>query len=267
MTTQEYGGGRAVWYPIANGSIEYGLLLLCREEGWEGYDDRFTRDRVVKLLENWLRSYNLNRQQSSAYNHRTDIPALSQAKPVLEKGCPGKIAYLYLFRLDEGSSLTETDLVRGVRRLSGHGQVYQFRLVANTVVNRSAVAGQAGRSKRLPHVTALQRASWLVGSAAYEEVGREVPEYLVRQDESRAERSGFKVLPDEDSGMLKLVVSDLHEYDIRQRKKGNRIKLSTTRYDGVLEVTDAVKLKHALTHGIGHGKGFGCGLLTLALVR
>jgi CRISPR system Cascade subunit CasE len=147
------------------------------------------------------------------------------------------------------------------------GQVYQFRLVANTVVNRSAVAGQAGRSKRLPHVTALQRASWLVGSAAYEEVGREVPEYLVRQDESRAERSGFKVLPDEDSGMLKLVVSDLHEYDIRQRKKDNRIKLSTTRYDGVLEVTDAVKLKHALTHGIGHGKGFGCGLLTLALVR
>lgn len=146
------------------------------------------------------------------------------------------------------------------------GQVYQFRLAANTVVSRSAVSGQTGRSKRLPHVTALQRASWLIGPAAYEDAGKEVPEYLMRQSSSRAERSGFKVLADENGGGLKLVVSDLHEYDIRQGKKGNRIKLSTTRYDGVLEVTDAAKLKHALTHGIGHSKGFGCGLLTLALV-
>ena len=148
-----------------------------------------------------------------------------------------------------------------------NGQVYQFRLVANAVVNRSAVSGKNGRSKRLPHVTAVQRASWLVGAAAYESDGRDVPEYLQQQGSSRAERCGFKVLADENSGTLKLVVSDLHEYDIRQGRRGNRIKLSTTRYDGVLEVTDATELRHALTQGIGHGKGFGCGLLTLARVN
>ena len=145
-------------------------------------------------------------------------------------------------------------------------QTYQFRLVANAVVSRSAVSGKDGRSKRLPHLTALQRTAWLVGLVAYEEAGQEAPEYLKGQECSRAERSGFKVLRDSNSGMLKLKVSDMHEYDIRQGKRGNRIKLSTTRYDGMLEVVDASRLRHMLTHGIGHAKGFGCGLMTLARV-
>lgn len=146
------------------------------------------------------------------------------------------------------------------------GQVYGFRLVANAVVSRKSMRDDAGRSKRLPHVTALQRASWLVGVDAYTEAGVPAPDFLKNQSEPRAERNGFAVLKDEETGSLKLLVSDMHSYDMRQGGKNNRVKLSTTRFDGLLEVKDAVKLRHALTHGIGHGKGFGCGLLTLSLV-
>lgn len=146
------------------------------------------------------------------------------------------------------------------------GQVYQFRLVANTVVSRKTTHDDVGRSKRLPHVTVLQRESWLIGIDAYEGVNATVPDFLKNQSESRAERNGFAVLKDEKTGLHKLAVSDVRDYDMRQGGKKNRLKLSTTRFDGLLEVKDAGRLRHALTHGIGHGKGFGCGLLTLSLV-
>lgn len=147
-----------------------------------------------------------------------------------------------------------------------NGQTYTFRLVANAVVSRTGVVGASGRSKRLPHVSVLQKASWLIGADAYEDSGIEAPEFLARQRESRAERNGFSVSRDATSGLRQLVVSECVDHTFRQGRAGHRIRLSTVRYDGILTVTDADRLCHALTHGMGHGKGFGCGLLTLALL-
>lgn len=145
-----------------------------------------------------------------------------------------------------------------------NGQRYRFRLVANPVVSRRNVTDQHDRSKRMAHVTALQQESWLIGAAAYEALGVKPPQYLLAEEQSRAERNGFMVERGEADGQARLVASDSRQWRFRQGKNGNWIRLVTVRYDGVLRVVDEERLRHALTFGIGRGKGFGCGLLTLA---
>lgn len=119
------------------------------------------------------------------------------------------------------------------------GQHYAFRLVANPV--RQPRDPELG-GKRVGHVTAAQQEQWLF---------------------DRAERSGFLVCETADS-VPALVVSD------REVKKFSRgpgtVTLSTARFDGQLEVTDAGLLRQALAGGIGAAKGYGCGLMTLARV-
>lgn len=145
------------------------------------------------------------------------------------------------------------------------GQMYGFRLYANPVVSRSAIKDAHGRSKRVSHLTALQQMSWLVGAAAYEGAGMEIPEWIGTGVETRAERNGFEVVKD-NSGSLQLVISDIAKREFIQGAKGRVITLATARYDGVLRITNADCMRHALSYGIGHGKGFGCGLMTLAAV-
>lgn len=149
------------------------------------------------------------------------------------------------------------------------GQRYAFRLVANPTVSRSArgsnpdAINKQGNRIRLPHLTVVQQEAWLVGKAAYNGTGIEVPELFLRQDFTRATRNGFEVLQDE-KGIPRLIVSNSRELSFRKESQRKSITLAMAQYDGVLEVTDAGALRHALTNGIGHGKGFGCGLMTLA---
>ena len=142
------------------------------------------------------------------------------------------------------------------------GRLYHFRLVANPVVNRIGIVNDCGATKRIPHLTTLHQAAWLVGAVAYEEVGVPIPDYMARQGMSRAERNGFSVCRD-DSGSLQLVVSNVRKRTFSQGDRGRTITLLMAQYDGVLEVTNAEKLQHALRYGLGKAKGFGCGLLTL----
>lgn len=144
------------------------------------------------------------------------------------------------------------------------GQIYAFRLVANPVVSRCDMRNARGSSKRIPHLTPLQQAAWLVGRDAYETQGVEPPELFAKDSPSRAERNGFAVVRTGEGQGLQLVVSDSRKTDFYQGDKRRKMTLATARYDGVLEVSDSDLLRHALTFGIGHGKGFGCGLLTLA---
>ena len=148
--------------------------------------------------------------------------------------------------------------LRSVRK----GARYRFRLTANPVVSRIGIANSRGDSKRLPHHTALHQAAWLVGSAAYEEVGAVVPEYVTKQDGSRAERNGFEVCRD-DTGTLQLLVSNMRKRAFAQGSTGRSITLVSAQYDGVLKVIDDEKMQHVLRHGMGKAKGFGCGLMTL----
>lgn len=147
-----------------------------------------------------------------------------------------------------------------------NGQRYKFRLVANPVVSRSRRGGK-GDGKRHAHLTPLQQTAWLIGAQAYTSVGMEPPELFRDPAENRAVRCGFHVMADERYGEPLLTVSDIRTQRFSRGAQGRTITIATARYDGLLEVTDADKLRHALVCGIGHGKGFGCGLLTLVPVE
>lgn len=144
-----------------------------------------------------------------------------------------------------------------------NGRRYNFRLVANPVVSRSAIRNAQGDSKRIQHLTALQQTAWLVGGEAYAGLEQDVPELFQGQKMSRAERNGFHVVNDARSREPLVTVSNMHTLSFKKGDRGNRITLAMAQYDGLLEVIDADALRHALTNGIGHGKGFGCGMLTL----
>lgn len=151
------------------------------------------------------------------------------------------------------------------------GQRYAFRLVANPTVSRSTRGGNTrvvnglGNSKRISHLTILQQEAWLIGKDAYTGRSADVPELFASQTTPRSVRSGFVVLQDE-YGVPRLVVSNSHKRTFAKGSQKNPITLSVAQFDGLLEVSDAEALRHALVSGIGHGKGFGCGLMTLAIL-
>lgn len=147
------------------------------------------------------------------------------------------------------------------------GQVYRFRLRANPVVSRPGIKDGAGRSKRVAHLTPLQQEAWLVGAAAFENAGKEVPELFPRSPTTRAGRAGFAVETDPQTGLLRIRVSDSRKERFSAGRSGRQITLCTAVYDGVLRVTDERALRHALVSGIGRAKGFGCGLLTLSRLQ
>lgn len=145
-----------------------------------------------------------------------------------------------------------------------NGEKYTFRLTGNPVVSRRAITDVHGRSKRIPHLTTLQQAAWLIGEEAYKGTGLDAARETITREESRAMRCGFQVMKDPATESPFLVVSESRKVEFQKGSSKTKISLSTARFDGVMEVTDADRLRHALTHGIGHGKGFGCGLLTIA---
>ena len=57
-----------------------------------------------------------------------------------------------------------------------------------------------------------------------------------------------------------------HSEVLKPRKQATVLSLQRACYEGVLQVTDAERLKVALVAGIGPGKAFGCGLLSLARI-
>ncbi|MGL5174663.1 MAG: type I-E CRISPR-associated protein Cas6/Cse3/CasE [Olsenella sp.] len=143
------------------------------------------------------------------------------------------------------------------------GQNYQFRLVANPVLNPKEVVSEKGVTKRVGHLTALQQTAWLIGAQAYDASGHEVPDRFERNGETRASRNGFRVLSDADSGAPRIVVSDIRKRTFPRGHGGAPITIASARFDGVLQVINADALRGALSKGIGHAKGFGCGLLTI----
>ena len=119
------------------------------------------------------------------------------------------------------------------------GQQYIFRLTANPV--RQPRDPELG-GKRVGHVTAAQQERWLL---------------------DRAGACGFAVREAVDTSR-EIAVS---EREVKKFARGKSlVTLSTARFDGVLEVTDAGLLRASLTKGIGPAKGYGCGLMTLARV-
>ena len=91
-------------------------------------------------------------------------------------------------------------------------------------------------------------------------IGKRVPvpadslfEWLAR----RAESAGFSVNKDSTTLQPGYIY-------VNKTRDGGGQRLRSVRYEGILEIADAVNFRNALLHGIGPGKAFGFGLLSVA---
>ena len=133
------------------------------------------------------------------------------------------------------------------------GEAWAFRLTANPV--HSIRRTDSEPTKRTAHVTPRHQLGWLL---------------------KQQERAGFCVA-ERPEGQLRIADEDKFQVIVRDRrdlnfskgvtdsgKEASRVKLVTATFDGRLQVTDADKLRAALTSGLGKAKAYGCGLMTLA---
>lgn len=132
------------------------------------------------------------------------------------------------------------------------GQEWGFRLRANPV---KSMHQPGRRGKTVPHVTVKQQIKWLA---------------------EKAQRNGFEIRSSAtaDTGDQQLLdVQVTHRADVAFNKTDGtgtdrrRVTLRQAQFDGILRVTDAQRLREAMTNGIGRGKAYGCGLLTLRSLR
>lgn len=111
--------------------------------------------------------------------------------------------------------------------------LYRFRVTLNPV--RAVSQGEGKRGRVMPEITAEQQLHFL---------------------ESRAERLGFELMPEE----YQIVERSWEPF----RKKGQRmIRLSKATYEGTLKVTDEKLFYDTLTSGIGKKKAYGFGMMTV----
>lgn len=115
-----------------------------------------------------------------------------------------------------------------------NGSVMRFRLVANPTYRTDG--------KVYPHITVEQQKNWLL---------------------ARTEKAGFKIPTDQSENYSFDIVS--RDWPVLYHKR--RIRLSRVAFEGELRVTDASKLRSALTNGIGREKAYGMGMLTVIPLR
>ncbi|PWV65550.1 type I-E CRISPR-associated protein Cas6/Cse3/CasE [Plasticicumulans acidivorans] len=131
------------------------------------------------------------------------------------------------------------------------GERLGFTLRANPTVARGREADGKGRAVRHDVVMDARRSLPEAGEA--ERVARAGSQWLNGRDGQRAAEHGFA---------LDSVIADAYtQHRLHKPGAPRAITFSTLDYRGVLRVTDAERLQHALLHGIGPAKGFGCGLL------
>ncbi len=123
----------------------------------------------------------------------------------------------------------------------GVGQRFRFRLRANPCVTR--------KGKRLGLLHLIDQESWI---------------------QRKGQTHGFALpqlcsfaLSDEGEARIDVRVSQERMLTGMQHH-GNRIRIFSVLYDGVLTVTDAAAFVDMLQRGIGHGKALGLGLMSVA---
>jgi CRISPR system Cascade subunit CasE len=143
-------------------------------------------------------------------------------------------------------------LVKGYSATFKKGQHYRFVLRANPTKK----VGTASKAERLAARATNSRPSGRHGRRVYLRDPAEQGKWLREQGEGTTDREG--------KGFRVLDVCAESESPVRGRKDDHRITLASVRFEGVLEVTDAVTFRAAVFAGIGPGKGLGFGLLSLA---
>ncbi|MGC4962919.1 type I-E CRISPR-associated protein Cas6/Cse3/CasE [Gordonia sp. DT101] len=120
------------------------------------------------------------------------------------------------------------------------GRRFSFRLRANPV--RSMRAENSARTKPVAHVSVAQQEQWLL---------------------QRAVGNGFVVTAGlQASPAVRVVDRGVMRFG---KGGGRRVTVAHATFEGVLEVTDAERLRRTLSCGIGRAKAYGCGLMTLAV--
>lgn len=122
------------------------------------------------------------------------------------------------------------------------GRRFRFRLRANPCVTREG--------KRLGLLRAEEQEAWL---------------------QRKGLQHGFllpvlsPLYPSEPTEGKRVDVRISYEQMLRGKQhSGNPVRIFSVQYDGMLNVTDPDKFRHALQTGIGHGKVMGLGLLSIA---
>ena len=124
------------------------------------------------------------------------------------------------------------------------GQRWHFEVIVNPVISKSQGPGKRG--KRVPLASADSQLQWLI---------------------RRSEENGFSLATNDSTGAVdaRVIGRDTLNFQHGERKDTrSRVNIRSVRIEGTLEVTNAEKLRAALTNGIGRGRAYGCGLLTLA---
>ncbi len=123
------------------------------------------------------------------------------------------------------------------------GQRWAFRLTANPT-HTGRRTDESPTTQRFGQVTVAQQVDWLT---------------------KRAKNAGF-VIAEQADGTPNLVVGERITRAFHRKPDDPRVTLVTARYQGMLEVCDALTLRLTLRNGIGHAKAYGCGLITLSNV-
>ena len=137
-------------------------------------------------------------------------------------------------------------------------QRWGFRLCVNPTFRKAGQVNERGQKKILAHVTQAQQIQWVLKNAKKRgfrvltsaEIGGALP-VLENDDGERVDGANL---------LINGVERSIEEF----KRDGHRVTLAVATFEGVLEVTDPVSLRHALVNGIGRGKAYGCGLMTLA---
>ena len=114
------------------------------------------------------------------------------------------------------------------------GQVLAFRLRANPTVKRKF---EDGAHKRVGLYREEEQMEWL---------------------KRKAEDSGFQLLS------VHTCERDIVGGRIHRNGTSHKLRLLSVQFDGLMQVTDPVRLREMVQQGIGSGKGLGFGLLSLA---
>ena len=204
---------------------------------------------------------------------RRNLDVRRYPKPEIREDAPTLTLYISSPTPPDPASLAEqagyeTEGGVLIRRIDGlldnlvAGQVWSFRITVNPVFRKAEQLNAQGKKRPLGHVTVQQQRQWLL---------------------DRTEAHGFRILEgselerdwpvwmhkvgdlEKDSQLLvDLVSRRIERFDRGHGRDKCQVTLQMATFEGLMTVTDPIRLRTSLANGIGRAKGYGAGLMTLA---